>query len=69
MSAAAPPWVVTATIAPVSISTAFSALYANAVRPSFVITAQQTSAIVVSYYWHFVDIVWVGVFLSIFVVR
>jgi cytochrome c oxidase subunit 3 len=24
--------------------------------------AQATSAIVVSYYWHFVDIVWVGLF-------
>src|SRR3954447_24318836 len=35
VSAAAPPCVVTATIAPVSISTAFSALYASAVRPSF----------------------------------
>ena len=35
VSAAAPLCVVTATIAPVSMSTAFSALYASAVRPSF----------------------------------
>ena len=28
--------------------------------------AQATSAIVVSYYWHFVDIVWIGLFLMIY---
>ena len=27
--------------------------------------AQATSAIVVSYYWHFVDIVWIGLFAVI----
>ena len=26
--------------------------------------AQATSAIVVSYYWHFVDIVWIGLFTT-----
>jgi cytochrome c oxidase subunit 3 len=30
--------------------------------------AQATSAIVVSYYWHFVDIVWIGLFACIYVV-
>ena len=29
--------------------------------------AQATSAIVVSYYWHFVDIVWIGLFAVIYV--
>ena len=27
------------------------------------------SAIVVSYYWHFVDIVWVGLFITIYLIR
>jgi len=31
--------------------------------------AQATSAIVVSYYWHFVDIVWIGLFATIYIVR
>lgn len=31
--------------------------------------AQATSAIVVSYYWHFVDVVWIGLFLTIYIVR
>ncbi|MEP6695240.1 MAG: heme-copper oxidase subunit III [Pseudonocardiales bacterium] len=31
--------------------------------------AQATSAIVVSYYWHFVDVVWVGLYLTIYVIR
>lgn len=30
---------------------------------------QQVSAIVVSYYWHFVDVVWIGLFMTIFVIR
>ncbi|CAM2884002.1 heme-copper oxidase subunit III [Saccharomonospora xinjiangensis] len=30
--------------------------------------AQATSAIVVSYYWHFVDIVWIGLFAVIYIV-
>jgi cytochrome c oxidase subunit 3 len=30
--------------------------------------AQATSAIVVSYYWHFVDIVWIGLFSVIYLV-
>ncbi|OLF08682.1 cytochrome B [Actinophytocola xinjiangensis] len=31
--------------------------------------AQATSAIVVSYYWHFVDIVWIGLFTVIYFVK
>ncbi|PXY27259.1 cytochrome c oxidase subunit 3 [Prauserella muralis] len=30
--------------------------------------AQATSAIVVSYYWHFVDIVWIGLFAVIYII-
>ena len=31
--------------------------------------AQATSAIVVSYYWHFVDIVWIALFATIYIVK
>jgi cytochrome c oxidase subunit III len=30
---------------------------------------QATSAIVVSYYWHFVDVVWIGLFSVIFLIK
>jgi cytochrome c oxidase subunit 3 len=30
---------------------------------------QATSAIVVSYYWHFVDVVWIGLFFTIYVIK
>ena len=30
---------------------------------------QQVSAIVVSYYWHFVDVVWIGLFTTIYLIR
>jgi len=30
---------------------------------------QAISAIVVSYYWHFVDVVWIGLFASIYIVQ
>ncbi|MET0642398.1 MAG: heme-copper oxidase subunit III [Jiangellaceae bacterium] len=30
---------------------------------------QATSAIVVSYYWHFVDVVWIALFLTIYVIQ
>ena len=30
---------------------------------------EATSSIVVSYYWHFVDVVWIGLFLVIYVLR
>ena len=32
-------------------------------------SAQATSAIVVSYYWHFVDVVWIGLFATIYLVQ
>ena len=31
--------------------------------------SQATGAIVVSYYWHFVDVVWIGLFLTIYIIR
>lgn len=31
--------------------------------------AEATSAIVTSYYWHFVDVVWVGLFFTIYVLK
>ena len=31
--------------------------------------AQATAAIVVSYYWHFVDVVWVGLFVTIYLIQ
>jgi len=31
--------------------------------------AQATSAIVVSYYWHFVDVVWIGLFVTIYIIQ
>lgn len=31
--------------------------------------AQATSVIVVSYYWHFVDVVWIGLFATIYIIR
>ena len=31
--------------------------------------AQATSAIVVSYYWHFVDLVWIGLFAMIYFLK
>ena len=30
---------------------------------------QQVSAIVVSYYWHFVDVVWIGLFTTIYLIQ
>src|ERR671914_533412 len=30
---------------------------------------QATSAIVVSYYWHFVDVVWIGLFSTIYMIK
>jgi cytochrome c oxidase subunit 3 len=31
--------------------------------------AQATAAIVVSYYWHFVDVVWIGLFTTIYLIH
>ena len=30
---------------------------------------QATTAIVVSYYWHFVDVVWIGLFAMIYLLK
>jgi cytochrome c oxidase subunit 3 len=30
---------------------------------------QATGAIVVSYYWHFVDIVWIGLFAAVYLLK
>jgi len=30
---------------------------------------EATSAIVVSYYWHFVDVVWIGLFIIIYIIQ
>ena len=30
---------------------------------------EATSAIVTSYYWHFVDVVWIGLFFTIYVIK
>ncbi len=38
-------------------------------RTSKFTPAQATAAIVVSYYWHFVDIVWIGLFAVIYLIR
>ena len=31
--------------------------------------AEATSAIVTSYYWHFVDVVWIGLFFVIYILK
>ena len=31
--------------------------------------SQATSAIVVSYYWHFVDVVWIALFAAIYLIK
>jgi len=31
--------------------------------------AQATAAMVVSYYWHFVDVVWIGLFITIYFIQ
>ena len=31
--------------------------------------AQATAAMVVSYYWHFVDVIWIGVFIIIYLIQ
>ena len=30
---------------------------------------QEVAAVVVSYYWHFVDVVWIGLFFVIYVLK
>jgi cytochrome c oxidase subunit III len=59
------------------LTTGFHALHVSGGLLAFIIymirttmgrftPAQATSAIVVSYYWHFVDVVWIGLFLMIY---
>ena len=31
--------------------------------------AQATAAMVTSYYWHFVDVIWIGVFVTLYLVQ
>ena len=31
--------------------------------------SQATTAIVVSYYWHFVDVVWIGLFVVVYILK
>jgi cytochrome c oxidase subunit 3 len=31
--------------------------------------SQATTAIVVSYYWHFVDVVWIALFSAIYLIK
>lgn len=47
---------------------AFAFLIARTMVSKFT-PAQATSAIVVSYYWHFVDIVWIALFATIYFIR
>ena len=44
-------------------------ILAERTRMSKFTPAQATSAIVVSYYWHFVDIVWIALWLVIYIVQ
>ncbi len=43
-------------------------LLARSVNPSFV-PAETPAVEVVSYYWHFVDVVWIGLFATIYLLR
>jgi len=62
------------------ITTGFHALHVTGGLIAFVLLvgrtflsrftpAQATAAIVVSYYWHFVDVVWIGLFAVIYFIR
>ena len=62
------------------ITTGFHALHVTGGLLAFVLLisrtflsrftpAQATAAIVVSYYWHFVDVVWIGLFAVIYFIR
>jgi cytochrome c oxidase subunit 3 len=64
-----------------SITTGFHALHVTGGLIAFLIIIgrtfaakkfghfEATSAIVVSYYWHFVDVVWIGLFLIVYVLK
>lgn len=47
---------------------AFLVILARVAKSKFT-PAQATAAMVVSYYWHFVDIIWVGVFITLYIVQ
>ena len=47
---------------------AFLVLIARTTMSKFT-PAQATAAIVVSYYWHFVDVVWIGLFVTIYFIQ
>ncbi len=62
------------------ITTGFHALHVIAGIIAFVVVlirvsrskftpAQATASIVVSYYWHFVDVIWVGLFITIYLIQ
>ena len=47
---------------------AFVVVLLRTVKSKFT-PAQATAAIVVSYYWHFVDVVWIGLFFTIYFIQ
>lgn len=62
------------------ITTGFHAVHVLAGALAFVVVllrlskskftpAQATAAMVVSYYWHFVDVVWIGLFITIYFIQ
>src|SRR5699024_2105943 len=62
------------------ILTGFHAIHVSAVIVAFIVImmrtakskftpAQATAAMAVSYYWHFVDVIWIGVFVVIYLVQ
>jgi cytochrome c oxidase subunit 3 len=62
------------------LTTGFHAMHVTAGLVAFIVVLartkfgpftpeQATSAIVVSYYWHFVDVVWVGLFATIYLLK
>ena len=47
---------------------AFCIVMARVAKSKFT-PAQATAAMVTSYYWHFVDVVWIGVFVTLYLVQ
>lgn len=47
---------------------AFCIIMARLAKAKFT-PAQATAAMAVSYYWHFVDIIWIGVFVVIYIIQ
>ncbi|AKE39546.1 heme/copper-type cytochrome/quinol oxidase, subunit 3 [Corynebacterium camporealensis] len=47
---------------------AFAIILARLAKTKFT-PAQATAAMAVSYYWHFVDVVWIGVFVVIYLIQ